>query len=148
MIRQASLSDIPNLRSCAERAFARYVPLIGRRPAPMDADFTAQIAKDQVHVSVAAQGAFQGYVVFFPVGGHMHLESVAVLPGAAGKGVGRSLIAFCEECARAQGIGAVHVYTNEKMEGNLTLYPRLGYTETERREEDGFHRVYFEKHLG
>jgi hypothetical protein len=31
------------------------------------------------------------------------------------------------------------------MTANLSIYPRLGYTETGRRTEDGFNRVYFEK---
>jgi hypothetical protein len=44
MIRQAEASDEPKIRDCAEQAYARYVPLIGRTPAPMIADFAAQIA--------------------------------------------------------------------------------------------------------
>ena len=48
------------------------------------------------------------------------------------------------ECA---SLNAVHLYTNEKMAENLLIYPKLGYTEVERRTEDGFNRVYFEKTL-
>ena len=49
--------------------------------------------------------------------------------------------------ARQRGLKAVHLYTNEKMTENLSLYPRLGYIEVARRMEDGFSRVYFEKSL-
>jgi len=42
---------------------------------------------------------------------------------------------------------AVHLYTNEKMTDNLSIYPRLGYVEVARRHEDGFDRVFFEKRL-
>ena len=34
------------------------------------------------------------------------------------------------------------------MTENLELYPRLGYREVDRREEDGFSRVFFRKRLG
>jgi hypothetical protein len=38
-------------------------------------------------------------------------------------------------------------YTNEAMSENLAYYPRHGYTETHRAEEDGFRRAYFHKLL-
>lgn len=147
MIRPAIAADAEQIASCARLAYARYVPLIGREPAPMLADFPAQIADLQVHVALSAQDAFQGYIVFYPDGRHMMLESVAVLPQAAGQGIGKALIAHCEETARSAGLTSIHLYTNEKMAENLMIYPRLGYIETGRRSEHGFNRVYFEKRL-
>jgi hypothetical protein len=38
-----------------------------------------------------------------------------------------------------------HLYTNEKMTDNLSIYRKLGYVEVARRTENGFNRVYFEK---
>lgn len=61
--------------------------------------------------------------------------------------MGKALIAFCENEARRLGLDAVRLYTNEKMTANLSIYLRLGYTETGRRIEDGFKRVFFEKLL-
>jgi ribosomal protein S18 acetylase RimI-like enzyme len=147
MIRQANPSDEAAIRNCAEQAYRRYVPVIGRKPAPMVADFAVQI--DAGHVHVASDGdTFQGFIVFFPKGDHILLENVAVLPSAAGRGIGRSLIGFCEEEARRRGFATVRLYTNEKMVENLSFYPRLGYAEVARRTEDGFNRVYFEKRVG
>ncbi len=77
----------------------------------------------------------------------MLLENVAVLPDAAGCGVGKTLIRFCEERARKLGCGAVRLYTNAQMKENLLIYPRLGYLEIGRRMENGFDRVYFAKAL-
>lgn len=147
MIRKAVASDEPRIGECAQLAYARYVPLIGRKPAPMTADFADQITAGHVYISTTPEGDFQGFIVFYPEGEHVLLESVAVLPGAAGRGVGKALIAFCESAARASGKRAVHLYTNEKMAENLSIYPRLGYSEVARRAEDGFNRVYFEKSL-
>ncbi|MGE8049857.1 GNAT family N-acetyltransferase [Pseudomonas monteilii] len=147
MIRLAVATDEPEVRQCAEQAYARYVPLIGRKPAPMTADFARQIADGVVYVATDDRAVLQGFIVFYAEHGHMLLENVAVLPSAAGQGVGKALIRFCEDAARQQGVGAVHLYTNENMTENLSIYPKLGYVNVGQRTEDGFKRVYFEKTL-
>jgi ribosomal protein S18 acetylase RimI-like enzyme len=146
MIRQAEAHDEPAIRDCAEQAYARYVPAMGRKPAPMVADFASQIAAGEVYVATDEHGVFQGFIVFYTEEGHILLENVAVLPSAAGRGVGKALIGFCEDAARQRGMN-VHLYTNEKMTENLSIYPKLGYVEVARRTEDGFNRVYFVKTL-
>lgn len=147
MIRLAEADDEPEIRDCAEQAYARYVPMIGRKPAPMVADFVTQIAAGMVYVATDDQAIFQGFIVFYAEEEHILLENVAVLPSAAGRGVGRALISFCEDAARQRGMNGVHLYTNEKMTDNLSIYPKLGYVKVAQRTKDGFKRVYFEKKL-
>ncbi len=147
MIRLAEASDEFEIRHCAEQAYARYVPVIGRKPAPMIADFITQIAAGVVYVALDDQARFQGFIVFYVTDGYCLLENVAVLPSAAGRGVGRALISFCEKAASARGVNAVHLYTNAKMADNLSIYPKLGYVKVAERTEYGFDRVYFEKSL-
>lgn len=65
MIRLAEASDEPDIRNCAEQAYARYVPVIGRKPAPMIADFITQIAAGVVYVATDDQASFQGFIVFY-----------------------------------------------------------------------------------
>lgn len=146
-IRKARAGDEAMVRACAQEAYARYVPAIGRRPAPMVADFGAQIAAGLVHLATGPTGDVLGFIVFFARDGHMFLENVAVAKRAAGAGIGRALIGHCEAEARRLGLGAVRLYTNVKMTENLSIYPHLGYVETGRRHEDGFDRAYFEKPL-
>ncbi|MBC3421343.1 GNAT family N-acetyltransferase [Pseudomonas sp. RW3S2] len=148
MIRPATPADQPAIQACAEQAYARYVPLMGRKPAPLLADYASQIAAGWVHVALDEQASLQGFIVFYPHDNHMLLENVAVLPSASGRGVGKALITLCESHARQLGLNAVQLYTNERMTENLGLYPRLGYVEIARRSDDGFNRVYFEKKLG
>lgn len=147
MIRLAIASDESSIRDCAEQAYARYVPVIGRKPAPMLADYAAQIAAGIVYVATDANGSLLGFIVFYVSAGQLLLENVAVLPSAAGQGVGKSLIAFCEQAGRKLAIDTVQLYTNELMSDNLAIYPKLGYAQVGRRTEDGFKRVYFEKRL-
>jgi ribosomal protein S18 acetylase RimI-like enzyme len=148
MIRIATEADEAAIRQCAERAYQRYVAAIGRKPAPMVADFAAQIAAGQIYVAADDADLLQGFIVFFPSDDHMLLENVAVLPSASGQGIGKALMQFCEAEAQRLGLSCVHLYTNEKMVENLSIYPRLGYVEVDRRTENGFNRVYFEKPLG
>ena len=145
--RPAAPADEAAVRSCAQAAYARYVPAIGRRPAPMDADYDASIAAGHVRVATGPDGAVVGFVAFFEARGAMMLETVAVRPGAAGRGIGKALIALCEAEACRAGLPAVRLYTNARMVENLSIYPHLGYVETGRRHQDGFDRVFFEKRL-
>ncbi|WP_297839692.1 GNAT family N-acetyltransferase [Pseudomonas sp.] len=148
IIRQAVADDEVAVRACAEQAYVQYVSVLGRKPAPMLADYRAQIAAGYVHLSTGEQDELRGFIVFFPVDQHMFLENVAVSKAGRGKGIGKSLVQFCEAQAVRLGLNSVHLYTNVKMTDNLSIYRRLGYVEVQRRSEDGFDRVYFEKILG
>lgn len=140
--RRAMPADLAQVQTVVEAAFAPYAPLIGRRPAPMDADYAALIAAGQVWL--LDEGAV---MACWPEDGAMLLDVLAVVPEAQGRGLGARLVALCEAEARAAGLPAVTLYTNAAMAGALRLYPRLGYTETGRRVDQGFSRVFFRKAL-
>ncbi len=143
-IRPARPEDAAALAQLARAAYARYVPLIGREPPPMLQDFPADIGDGVVWV--AGNGP-DGYVVCRPKGGDWLIENVAVAPDCQGCGIGNALISFAEAQGRARGFARVTLYTNARMTDNLAMYPRLGYTETGRREEMGLDRVFFVKNL-
>ena len=147
MIRKAAGPDLPWIRECARAAYAKYVERIGREPAPMVADFAALIDRGWIDVAVGDSNRILGFIVFYPCGGNIHLENVAVHPGHQGRGIGRRLIEHAEAEALAGGYERIELYTNAKMTENLALYPKLGYHEFDRRTEDGFDRVYFAKRL-
>lgn len=145
-IRLAQPADLRGIEACAEAAYGKYVARIGRKPAPMTADYQSQIDSGIVHV-IGSGRTIAGFAVFYPRGDHVHLENVAVHPAFHGMGHGMRLIRFVEHSAAASGAAAIELYTNARMTENLSLYPRLGYEETGRRSEDGFERVYFRKLL-
>ncbi len=145
-IKQAVSSDLDAVKRCAERAYAKYVPRMGMKPAPMIADFAGQIKAKVVHV-IVNDGSVLGFIVLYPRDDHIHLENVAVFPEQIGRGIGGQLLAFAEHEARRLGLPAVELYTNEKMTENLSIYLYLGYQEIDRRKEAGFSRVYFRKDI-
>ncbi len=146
-IRQADNTDLTAVEECATAAYAIYVARIGRKPAPMVADFAMAIAAGNLFVEVEAE-TVRGFVVFYPRGDHIHLENVAVDPRWQRCGIGTRLISFVETEARRLGFARVELYTNARMVENREIYPRLGYVEFDRRIEDGFDRVYYRKNLG
>jgi ribosomal protein S18 acetylase RimI-like enzyme len=146
ILRAARAEDREAIERLVEAAYGGYVEVIGRRPAPMDADYAALI--DDGHVTVAERnGAVAGVLVLQPMADHVLVENVAVDPSAQGTGLGRRLMAHAEDEARALGLPELRLYTHQRMVANVAWYPRLGFRETERRTEHGFPRVFFEKRL-
>jgi ribosomal protein S18 acetylase RimI-like enzyme len=145
-IRRALDADVTAVRAVVDAAYSRYVPRIGRSPAPMTADYETRVAAGEVWVG-DADGRVIGVLVIRPSGDALELENVAVDPAQQGRGHGRALVSFAEGHARELGLAAVELYTNEVMVENLQLYPRLGYVEVGRHVEDGYRRVYFRKTL-
>jgi ribosomal protein S18 acetylase RimI-like enzyme len=143
-IRPAVSADAAAVDRIALEAYAKYVPRIGREPAPMTADHGVLIARGEVWVAVRADELW-GFVVLRAEPQSLLLESVAVSAPYRGRGVGRALIDFAERHARDLGLPSVELYTNALMTENLSYYPRLGYVEYDRRSEHGFDRVYFRK---
>jgi ribosomal protein S18 acetylase RimI-like enzyme len=146
ILREASPGDREAIERVVEMAYGLYVERIGRRPAPMDADYAGLIEAGRVTVADRG-GDVVGAIVLVPMADHLLVENVAVDPAAQRAGLGRRLMAHAEDEARALGLPELRLYTNEHMVENIAWYPRLGYRETERRAERGFGRVFFEKRL-
>lgn len=147
MIRPARPDEAFWVRALVRRAYAPYIPRMGKEPAPMLADYGALIAWGQVHV-LEENGEAVALIVIYPKDDALFIENIAVDPVAQGKGHGRALLAFAEAEARRLGLKALRLYTNAAMTENLAFYPGRGFRETERREEDGYKRVFFEKPVG
>ena len=147
MIRPARREESEWAKALVRRAYALYVPRMGQEPAPMLADYGALIEAGELRVLEEAEGPV-ALIVLRPEGDALFVENIAVDPMAQHQGHGRALLAFAEREARRLGLKAVRLYTNATMTENLAYYPRLGFRETDRREEDGYNRVFFEKRVG
>lgn len=143
-IRQARPAEVDALQAVVTAAYSMYLPRMDAPPAPMTHDLTRDIVAG--HVWVIGDPAV-GLICLIPREHALLIENVALAPEVQGRGTGRRLLRFAETRARELGKDRLELYTNEKMTENVALYTRLGYTETDRRTEDGYQRVFMEKRL-
>jgi len=132
------------VQDLVERAYAPWVAIVGRRPAPMDDDYTHHIAAGEVFV-LEADGAIAALAVLIEAPDHLLLDNVAVDPALHGSGLGRRMIDFAEAEARRRGLPELRLFTHERMHRNIALYGQLGFVETHRATVDGFRRVFMTK---
>ncbi len=146
MIRIVRHHDVGVVRDVVQAAYAHYISRIGKPPGPMLDDYVQRIDDGLTWVMEDA-GGIVGVLVLEETQAGFLLDNVAVLPGCQGKGHGRSLVAFAEAEALRRGYDAIHLYTHALMTENIALYARLGFIETHRVSEKGYHRVYMTKQL-
>ena len=88
-----------------------------------------------------------GLISLIPEDHSLLVENLAVHPAAQGTGLGRALMDFAEQQARRLRLPRLTLYTHEVMTENQAIYAHLGYRETARRTENGYHRVFMQKEL-
>jgi len=145
-LRRALPGDAPVVAECVEAAYSHWVPRIGRKPWPMLQDY-GLVIKTEFVMLAEVQGDVAGILVLSETPDGFLVDNVAVFPERRGQGIGRALLVHAEKEARARGHASLYLYTNEKMTENIALYSRAGYVEYERRQEQGFCRVFLRKVL-
>lgn len=145
--RRATATDAAAIADLVEGSYAHYVPVIGLRPAPMDADYASMVSALPVWVA-DLDGSLVGVIVMEVAADHLLVDNVAVAPGSQGLGIGSRLLAIAEDEARSAGLDELRLFTHVLMTDNIAYYARRGYVETHRRAERGFSRVFFSKSLG
>ncbi|MES2340194.1 MAG: GNAT family N-acetyltransferase [Pseudomonadota bacterium] len=125
-LRTAAPADATAIRDLTRAAYAKWVPLIGREPKPMGADYEAAVRNHRFDL-LYVDGELAALIETIDAGDHLLIENVAVSPVRQGRGLGTRLMAQAEAVARALGYRRLRLYTNQRFEENITLYRRLGY---------------------
>lgn len=162
---RATRDHVPAVRAMVQAAYAKYVDRIGRPPAPMLADYDKILEEDKQEVWVLAvpesssdtnpssssSSNTMGSIILAPdpsCAAALKINNLVVDPNSQGKGYGRVLMGFAEDLAKTRGLYKLTLFTNVMMWENIGLYAKLGFAEVDRRVEEGYERVYFEKDLG
>lgn len=125
-LRRAVTADAPAIRALTRLAYAKWVPVAGREPLPMRADYEAALRDHRIDL-LYKEGELAALIETVAETDHLLIENVAVSPAFQGQGLGRTLVAHAERLAVAAGYGEVRLYTNKLFAANVTLYQRLGY---------------------
>jgi GNAT superfamily N-acetyltransferase len=146
MIRLATADDARRVETIARYAYGHYVLRIGREPAPMLADYSAQIAAGNV-VVIEVAGEICGYMTAWPEADAYFIDNIGVEPAWQGKGLGRRLIERAATEAIRHRLPALRLYTHVMMTENRSMYAHMGFVETTRVVDDGYDRIYMRRDL-
>lgn len=124
--RPASRDDVDAIRDLVRAAYAKWVPLIGREPMPMKADYAVAIAEHDFDL-LCDGDTIVGLIETEHRSDHLWIENVAVRPESQGKGCGKKLLAWAEKRAGVAGTGEIRLLTNEAFVDNIRIYKKAGY---------------------
>jgi GNAT superfamily N-acetyltransferase len=129
--RRAAASDAPAIRELSRTAYATWVPIIGREPLPMTADYDRAVIEHMIDL-VEERGQLMALIEMIPRQDHLLIENVAVRPDQQGRGLGDLLLRHAEELAVSEGYSETKLYTNAAFVSNLNFYSKRGYAEYRR----------------
>ena len=145
-LHRATAADVPAITALKIAAYLPNEAVIGVPSIPRVANYGEIVARNEVWVVRGANDLTGALVLARDAA--FTIWSVAVSPGAQGSGVGRKLMAFAEQRARALGFAEIRLFTNEKLTDRIAWYGRLGYA-VERVEDMGDRKaVHMTKTLG
>lgn len=147
VIRPATPADIAAITALTRAAYAKWVPLIGREPLPMQADYNLAFARHRFDL-LEERGVLAGLIETLLRDDDLLIENVAVDPAHQGRGHGRALLAHAERLAAEARRDAVRLYTNSRFEANIGLYEALGYGVEREEALNGGMAVHMVKILG
>ncbi|HSZ51050.1 MAG TPA: GNAT family N-acetyltransferase [Caulobacteraceae bacterium] len=146
-LRQATAADVAAIRSLTRAAYAKWVPLIGREPGPMTADYEAAILTHRFDL-LERDGRLAALIETVDEGDQLLIENIAVAPVSQGQGLGHVLLAHAERLAADLGRPRLRLFTNSRFAENIRLYRSVGYA-IDREEDLGFAiRVHMSKRVG
>ena len=144
VLRQGVAADAPAIRELTRAAYAKWIPVIGREPKPMTADYEEAVRTHRFDL-LYVEGKLAALIETIPETDHLLIENVAVSPPFQGYGLGRKLIAHAEKVAASMGFSETRLYTNKLFAGNVQLYGKLGYHVDREEEFEGGVAVHMSK---
>ncbi len=125
-IRRALPSDAPGVRDLTRSSYAKWVPIIGREPLPMTADYERAVLEHMIDLLFVGS-EMAGLIETVNGGDHLLIENVAVAPAFQGQGLGRNLLAHAERLAVSLRLPELRLFTNRQFAENVEFYGRGGF---------------------
>jgi ribosomal protein S18 acetylase RimI-like enzyme len=125
-IRRAGQADAADIRELVRSAYAKWISVIGREPAPMTADYEQAVRENMVDL-LFVDAQLVALIETVNAADHLLIENVAVSPAFQGRGYGRLMLDHAEQLAASLGLPELRLYTNKQFAANIEIYRRLGY---------------------
>lgn len=125
-LRRAGPGDAEAIAALTRDAYAKWIPVIGRAPKPVSADYDVAVRAHLIDL-LTADGVLVALVECIAEPDHLLIENLAVAPAHQGRGYGKRLMAHVEDLARELGHAEVRLYTNKLFAENIAFYQSLDY---------------------
>jgi ribosomal protein S18 acetylase RimI-like enzyme len=125
-LRRGAPADVEAIRALVEAAYTKWIPVIGRLPIPMRADYAQAVRENRFDLLLAGPD-LAGLIETRAEADHLLVVNVAVDPSFQGRGFGSRLMGRADAVAAGAGLARLRLYTNKKYTANLRLYDALGY---------------------
>jgi GNAT superfamily N-acetyltransferase len=146
-IRRARRDDAAAVRELTRSAYAKWVPLIGREPIPMTADYDRAVREHMIDL-LFVDAELTALIETVGRADHLLIANVAVSPTFQGRGYGGLLLDHAEHLAASLGLPELRLYTNKQFATNIAIYRRRGYTLDREEPFRGGFLVHMSKRLG
>ena len=140
--RRAGRGDVATITELVRSTYARWVPIIGREPLPMTADYDQAVSNHIIELALLNEQVV-GLIELVQDRDCIVLENVAVRTADCGKGYGQALVARAIHLTRAMGHNRMRLCTNKLMARNISIYKKMGFViDREERTPDGRDAVH------
>ena len=147
-LRRAGPADAEAVRALSRAAYAKWVPVVGREPLPMTADYDYAVRHHRVDLH-EVDGTLIALIEMIAEADHLLIENVAVKPDHQASGLGAALMRHAEIVAGELGFSELRLFTNGAFATNIAFYERRGFSVTSReRFAGGGEIVFMRKALG
>jgi ribosomal protein S18 acetylase RimI-like enzyme len=125
-IKRAESQDAEAVRRLVRKAYAQWVPVIGREPMPMKADYQKAVREHEIDL-LYVDGSLVALIEVIVNPDHLFIENIAVAPEHQGGGLGRRLLNHAEQKAINAKLAKLCLLTNQAFEANIRLYESVGF---------------------
>lgn len=142
----ATKDDLDSILNIILTSYQKWVPIIGRKPTPMTADYTKSINEHDIYLLKSDKNIF-GLIEIIKKENHIWIENVSVHPKHQGNGFGKKLLLHAEYIASINEFEFIRLQTNKEFYENIKLYNNFGYKIIREEPFMGGKTVYMEKNI-
>jgi molybdopterin-guanine dinucleotide biosynthesis adapter protein len=126
MLRRAGTADADAIRSLSRIVYAKWVPIIGREPLPMSADYDKAVLDHWIDVH-EVDGQLVGFIEMIPRSDHLFIQNLAIATQHQGKGLANRFMARAFQLAKAAQLPEIRLLTNLAFTSNVQMYEHFGF---------------------
>lgn len=136
--------DASLIRAFVRAIFAKWVPVMGREPLPMTADYDLALQAHGFELAYL-DDELAGVLETVTQADHLWVETVAVRSDLQGHGLGQILMSRAADEARNKGLPELRLLTNAALKSNLQFYAANGFVQDKTEPFRGGFVVWFSK---